>query len=233
MQEISSTRPYRQSIRAGRVSLKEMSSPKNILLPLLALCLAPLLSAGPEDDRAYQQLADRAKNGDMTVDFRAMRLACLKASQCFPRSTKAELLSFNPPGQDPKKSAEIGERLLEKGFVNAEIHGTLTALYTKLGDSAKANFHANMLTALARSISMSGDGKSKETAFEVITDREEYVALALLQLSYFGPQVTTTRLRENGHIFNRFTIQDPKTNQPRIVYFREDLFVPKSVVGKE
>jgi hypothetical protein len=200
---------------------------------LLAVCFVATGLAGPDDDLAYQSLADRAKNGDLTVDFRAMRLACLKASQCMPRSTPTELLTFDAPGADPRSATEFGEKLLDKGFVNVEIHAALSNMYTRLGDSAKANFHYTVTVAISRSILSSGDGKTKETAYEVIADREIYVTLALLQLPSYGPQVSSTLLREDGHSYHRFIIQDPKTNQPKTIYFRTDLFVPKSTVAKE
>jgi hypothetical protein len=50
--------------------------------------------------------------------------------------------------------------------------------YEAIHDAAKSKFHLDVTAALLRSILLSGDGNTKETAYEVISDREEYSTLA-------------------------------------------------------
>jgi len=79
----------------------------------------------------------------MSVDFRELRLACLKASDC------------------NRTVVETAGKIVQDGFVNMEAHIALAEVYPKLNEPAKAKFHLDVTTALMRSIFMSGDGKTK------------------------------------------------------------------------
>jgi hypothetical protein len=66
---------------------------------------------------------------------------------------------------------------------------------------------------------MSGDGKTKETAFEVICDREEYAMMSALGLSSFGPSVIVVPLQDGPHRYEKRQVRDPATGKDRIVFF--------------
>lgn len=166
------------------------------------------------------------KKGDLSIDFRLLRMACIRSSLCEPRGSLADLRALND-ADTAKKVVEIAEKLIDRGFVNIEAHATVVQAYTKLNDPAKAKFHLDVTTALIRSIMNSGDGKTKESAFEVICDREEYDTLAALGLPYFGPTVTWVGgLKDGPHTFEKFQVQNPKTGQNVTVFFNIDNFSP-------
>jgi hypothetical protein len=146
----------------------------NIVQLLRILIVASILSlsalhamAGEQDDVTYQALVGRVKGGDLSIDFRSLRLACIRSNLCEPRGTKADLALMNRAVADhePRSVVEVAERLIEKGYVNMEAHATVVQAYTQLNESAKAKFHLDVTVALLRSIMSSGDGKSKESAF--------------------------------------------------------------------
>lgn len=181
----------------------------------------------------YQTLVRRVEAGDFTVDFRALRLACMKSAQCEPRGTKADLAAINRAESDHQfdKVVEIAERLIRKGFVNIEAHADCVKAYEAIHDAAKSNFHLDVTAALLRSILLSGDGNTKETAYEVISDREEYSTLTAKGLPYVGSGTSASAVEEGGHRYDRWEVLDPKTGKPVVIFFNTDAFSSKSRVG--
>ena len=127
---------------------------------------------------------------------------------------------------DPRRVIETAEHLISLGFVDIEAHATSVTAYREINDPVKAKFHLDVTTALLRSILASGDGKTIETAYEVIADREEYDSLSSLGLPYFGPGITFTKIEDGGHHYDKWEIKDPKTGQNVVVFFNTDAFSP-------
>jgi hypothetical protein len=201
--------------------------------------LGQSVAIGAPDDAAYHALVQRVKAGDLTVDFRELRLACLKASDCQPRGTKKDLAEMNLAIQSgaPATVVEIAAKLVQQGFVNIEAHATLASVYPKLNEPAKAKFHLDVTTELVRSIFQSGDGKTRETAFQIICDREEYVMMGALGLPYFGYNNLVVPFEDGGHKYEKREVVDPKTMKPirdpktgkeTVVFFNVDAFSAKS-----
>jgi hypothetical protein len=205
-----------------------------ILCSVVATLGLPGVGAN-RDDVEYRNLVDRVKSGDLSIDFRQLRLACLKSSLCEPRGTKADLGAMSEAEEKHHvlEEIQIGNKLLDKGYANVEVHATLAAAYQQIGDTPKAKLHLDVVTALLRSILRSGDGNTKETAFEVICDREEYVTLVALGLPYLGSGATSFKaIRDGGHSYERWEVVSPKTGEKRVVFFNVDNFsATKSRVG--
>jgi len=199
--------------------------------------MAPSPAIGAEqDDATYRVLVQRVEAGDFTVDFRSLRMACVRSSLCEPRATKADLGALNGATQDRAfdKVVEIAGQLIRRGFVNIEVHATCVKAYAELHDPVRVKFHQDVVTALLRSILNSGDGKTKERAFEVICDREEYDTLTALGLPYYGSGVSSSEVEDGGHHYDRWEIRDPRSGQMLIFFFNTDSFSPtKSRVGQE
>jgi Domain of unknown function (DUF4919) len=202
-----------------------------------AVVMAPSFAMGAEqDDATYRALVQRVESGDFTIDFRSLRMACVRSSLCEPRGTKADLGALNRADNDHEfdKVAEVAEKLISKGFVNIEAHANCVGAYAQLHNTVKSKFHQDVTTELLRSILNSGDGKTKQTAFEVICDREEYDTLSALGLPYFGPSVSSTTVEDGEHHYDRWEVRHPQTGQMVVLFFNTDAFSPtKSRVGKE
>jgi uncharacterized protein DUF4919 len=205
-----------------------MAKPPTFLsVTALALILMSGSTFGADnDDVAYRALVQRVEAGDFTVDFRALRMACVKSTLCEPRGSKADLHLLNDAvsARDSARVIEVGERLINQGFVNIEAHATLVNAYMQMHDAKKSQFHLQVTTALIHSILDSGDGKTKETAYRVISDREEYATLSSLGLPYFGPNVSYAAIKEGGHGYDRFEISGSTAGQNRVVFFNVDAF---------
>src|SRR5689334_1914053 len=110
------------------------------ILSLISILLSPLTAVGGEqDDLTYQTLVDRAKAGELTIDFRALRLACIRASHCEPRGSATDLTAMSV--EDPRKALEVAKKLIEDGFANLEAHATAAGAYARLNEQEKANAH--------------------------------------------------------------------------------------------
>src|SRR5580698_3216726 len=88
-------------------------------VPFSAMC-------AEQDDAVYRALVQRVEGGDFTIDFRSLRMACVRSSLCEPRGTKADLGALNRAEQDREyeKVVEIAEQIINRGFVNLEVHAT-------------------------------------------------------------------------------------------------------------
>jgi Domain of unknown function (DUF4919) len=205
------------------------------LLAALAAIFLPL-TAAEQDDIVYRALVQRAKSGDRTVDYRLMRLTCMKSSLCQPRGSRPDLAALNAATKDHQlqKAVEIGERLIDEGFVNVEVHATLVKVYADLHDTEKSNFHLDMVAGMLRSIMSSGDGKTKETAYEVICDREQYDLLTTLGLPYSGDSIISAQTNTEGaHTYSRWEVRNPKTGMTEVIFFNKDAFVPEKSLPRD
>ncbi|MGO4880603.1 MAG: DUF4919 domain-containing protein [Bryobacteraceae bacterium] len=195
---------------------------------LLLALMAPLFvtAQAPEDpDSAYRVLVKHASAGDLSIDFRALRFACLKSAVCDARGGREDLMTMRRAfaAKDYDQARKSAEALIDKGFPNIEAHVIAARAYTELGDSAKAKLHHEISMALIHSILSTGDGKTQETAFEVIGTFEEYTIMSVLGLPRSASQALITG---KPHSYDRLEVNDPKTGEKVAVFFNIDAFFP-------
>jgi len=124
---------------------------------------ASLGTAAEQDEITSRTLMQRVKSGDLTVDFRVLRLACMKSIHCEPRGTKEDLAEINRAADSHQlnKLVEIAEGLIERGIVNVEAHANLVKPNAELNEPVKAKFHLDVTNALLRSIFATGVAKTR------------------------------------------------------------------------
>jgi len=83
----------------------------------------------------------------------------------------------------------------------------------------KAEFHRTVFRGLINSIRNSGDGKSPETAWVVITVHEEYVILRVLG---FRPSQQSL-LSQNGHSYDVMKVKNAEDGTEQTFYFNVDI----------
>ena len=113
---------------------------------------------------------------------------------------------------------ESAEKILAKNFVEMNAQFAAYVANRELGHGDKATFHKFVFDGLVKSITASGDGKTAETAFVVISTDEEYVLLNFLGLRPSGQSLIT----RNGHSFDRMTALNSKTNETVVYFFNID-----------
>jgi len=193
------------------------------LLTILGIAAMRLPAGDPPKTAAYRELVKRVTSGDVSVDYRALRFACMRADDCDARGEQADVVAMRRAIGEKSfdKAAKAAEKLIQAGFTNIDAHVVCSKAYAALGNPEKANFHRDVAGGLIRSIFKSGDGKSKETAFEVVGVHEEYVVVAIMGLPRPTGQALVTG---KPHFYDMLTVEDPKTKQKMEIYFNIDAF---------
>lgn len=190
------------------------------LLLLVALSHAPVSSA-QEQKPSYESLLEQVRKGDPAADFTALRLAYADnppkdAAGADPDVTRSMFSAIREKKYG--KAIEHAEKILKGKFVDINAHLVASAAYKEKGDAEKEKFHRYVAEGLIKSILSSGDGKSQETAFTVISTDEEYVILRVYGLTP-GSQ---SLLSANGHHYDRLDATNSKTNEKVTLYFNID-----------
>src|SRR5436190_5202584 len=151
---------------------------------LRAVLLAAFLvavggAAAPALSADYEELVAQAKQGK--IDHAALRLAYADSKSY--DAYNSDLTSLRGPLQkafaegDCESAIKQGEAILEKNYVYIDAHMVLGTCHRRLGQAAQAEHHSATARGLIQAIAASGDGKTPETAFVVISVGEEYVLL--------------------------------------------------------
>ncbi|HMJ24808.1 MAG TPA: DUF4919 domain-containing protein [Pyrinomonadaceae bacterium] len=170
---------------------------------------------------SYAALLERAKKNDTTVDFKELRLAYTETPEYSPyggdRDARQKMFA-SLRAKEYEQALEPAEKILGKNFVELNAHFVAYVANRELARADKAAFHKFMFDGLMKSITGSGDGKTAETAFVVISTDEEYVLFNFLGLRPMGQSL----INQNGHSYDRMTANDPKTNDPVVYFFNID-----------
>jgi hypothetical protein len=210
-----------------------MTFSRESLVTLLAGTLCLHLSAqSPQSIASYADLVDRVNKGDLSIDFRALRFACLKAKNCDPEGDREDIVKLRRAMQskDVSEAVKIGNKLIDHGFPNIEAHAFCSQAHDALNGPEKAKFHHEVTGSLIRSILASGDGKTEEKAFEVISVSEEYIIMQVLGLPRFPVQQSLVAAK--GHSYDVLQVTDPKSGEKVSVYFNIDAFYPSREFAK-
>lgn len=180
---------------------------------------SPTTTAMPAKGK-LDQLIDKAKKLDRTLDFTELRIAFYESENYNPHTP---MMTYRPLygalGQKNFTEAiKIAESVLEKNIVEVNAHMVAQVAYQETGNAERGQFHKFMADGLLNSIKSKGDGKSPATAFEVISINEEYGLLRSIGLK----PIRQALVEEKGHLFDALTVVDPQTNQQHVVYFNVD-----------
>ena len=173
-------------------------------------------------DSIYNEIVSQIKNGSEDVDFTELRMVYANSS------------SYDPYGKDydVKKSmrraydngdyegvVRYAKELIGDNFLDINSHVFCGMAYKKMGDKEKRDYHGFIALGLLNSIIGSGDGKTPETAFRVISVTEEYALLDMWGLK----MSTQWLLEENGHEYDKLEAEDIDTGEKVTLYFNVDL----------
>jgi hypothetical protein len=193
------------------------------LLLIFFLCRAAFAQETPKAKLTYEDMVERAKGGDQTIDFRQLRLAYMDSktyskgpdTETQKKAMMAALNSKDFPGAI--KNADV---VLASNYVDMDAHFAKYIANRELNATDRADFHKFVLQALMKSITDFGDGKTPETAFQVIQVHEEYV---LLRFMGVGLPESQSLLHKNGHSYDEIKFKDPKSGQSVTLYFNVDI----------
>jgi len=191
----------------------------------LAIVLLCTTLANGKDNAAatagYEKALQQLRSGDLKIDFKALRVNCAASKyECQGDSDDIKLLfSFLNDKKFDQALLRVN-RILEKIFVDAELHYIALLANSESGNKQEAEFHKAVIRGLMDSIQESKHGHSEEDAFVVINVHEEYTFLRFSNM-----QVTEQSLKhKGGHSYDILVCKD-MSNKGREVtaYFNVDI----------
>jgi hypothetical protein len=200
--------------------------------PLAAQAPAAKPSPTPatsEAKKKYEAMLERARKGEGAVDYGALRLAFFETPDYNPlsgmldyRSLWGALAQSNWP-----EAARQAEAVLAKNYVDINAHMVAYIAYRQQGDEEKAKLHRRWADGLIDSVKAGADGKTPDTAWQVISTSEEYAVLRSMGLRPVGQAL----INKNGHAYDEMQTVDPRTNTQAKFYFNVDK--PFSAYGRK
>jgi len=167
----------------------------------------------------YDDLVAKLEAGDKNVNFKDLRLAYADSTggpDTDPQK-KAMMVALNSKNfEEALKNADI---VLAGDYADMDAHFVEYVANRELHNADRSDFHKFVLQGLLNSITGSGDGKSFETAFQVIEVHEEYVLLRFMGLMPSKQSFA----KKNGHSFDVLEAVNPKSNEKVTLYFNIDI----------
>ena len=206
-----------------------------ILAVISVLCAMPCVA----DEPSYDSLLTQLKSGFTDIDFGQLRTAYAATPTYDPyyrggdtEKALAEAVKQN----DCAGVISAANKLLNANFTNISAHVYAGACAHKLNDLSSAKYHRKVAAGLLASIAHSGDGKSAQSAYIVVTVDEEYAFLSAV-----GMRITGQSLIQYGsHECDAMEVVDASGLQ-KTVYFNVDIpwawlaqkFPPRSGAAKD
>jgi len=175
-----------------------------------------------ENDKLYLEKIKLLKEDINDIDFRELRFEYTKTSFYIPYGSKKDeridvITAFKK--KNYKLVIKLAEKVFERDFLDMNTHYMCMIAHQKLGNLEKMEFHKMVLNGLIDSIVSFGDGRSPETAYEVISTREEEFIITTLGF------VTVTReeIRTKDHVIDKVFAASLDSGARKILYFNKDI----------
>jgi hypothetical protein len=203
-----------------------MSRPN--ILAILAFVIGSALAVCSQQDQTkqgsgeYATLLAQVQGGDLSIDFQRLRFSYMDSPErhnAKDTSTEENGMRQALKDKDYKKALNLADVILANEFVNLDAHFIAYHACQGLNDASKADFHEAVFKGLVRSILNSGDGKTQETAYVVISADEEYIVLGVLGLRP-GKQ---SLIHSGAHSYDLLEAIDQDTNKTVPLYFNVDI----------
>jgi len=190
------------------------------VLALLCALLLPLAAFGAPSE--YATLLASLKAGNTAIDYGRLRLSYMesperKKARDTSEPERAMVAALN--AKDFPKALKAAETVLESEYINMDAHFVAFAANQEMGYKEKAEFHRAVFRGLVDSIRNSGDGKSTEKAWVVVSVHEEYVVLRVLGFQPSGQSL----LNENGHAYDVMKVKNRDDGAEQTFYFNVDI----------
>jgi hypothetical protein len=192
----------------------------------VALLLSPMCrAAAPMDDQAtakakYDLFRTRVVSGDLEVDWQAFRMAALTGgvNGGFDWQKQRNEVFQELDAQKNDEALAGARRIIDHNMTNPEGHLLAMAALQRLGKDEYSKNERAIVTAILKSITDTGDGKSPATAWVTVDPSEEYFVISTI----FGAEPKAQALvQQNGHAYDRMTITD-QDNKEQVLWFNTD-----------
>jgi hypothetical protein len=195
-------------------------------LVLLALSCAGSVSAQAWDSREvaqqkYEAFKARVVAGDLTVDWRAFRVASALAEAPWAfdwQGARNEVLEDLTKKQYAD-ALRVAQTVIDHNMAFGEGHLLKMTALEKMGKKREAESESAILNAIGKSITDSGNGQSEATAwFTVLPSESMFFLMDALGGTFVGHEL----VEENGHAYDKLRVTD-RTGQPRVIWFNTDI----------
>ena len=184
---------------------------------------APEGGVQPADAAAaapYSVLVDRLKAGDRSVDFTRFRIAFTETPAYTGMMMAAYQALWRPlNGGNFAEAIAVAEKVLAQNFTEPNAHMVAAIAYLQTGQREQADLHRFIASGLLQSIASKGDGKTPETAYEVVDISEEYAFVRSLNLQ---PKGVGSSAPPDGPKIDSMTVVDPRTGTTSTIHFNFD-----------
>jgi len=197
---------------------------QRLLWKLAIVLLCTTLAHGKDNPAAtasYEKALQQLKSGDLKIDFKALRLDCAASKyECQADADEVKLLFSLLNDKKFDEALKKVNQILEKVFVDAELHYIAFTANSESGNKEKAEFHKAAIRGLLDSIQENKHGHSEEDAFVVINVHEEYTFLRFSNM-----QVTKQSLsHKDGHTYDIMVCKDMSDKGREVAaYFNVDI----------
>jgi len=167
--------------------------------------------------KEYLTLVEKLKKGSTDVNFGQLRRAFVEwkvaGGNPGPHPKRDEMVKAFQSNKN-LEAVKVAEEVIESEFYNHNIFGAMTDAYRALGNKEKADYYNGFFHKAQHGLFLSGDGKSPETAYYVLSISEEYRVMNDL-----GYTVSFQSLMNiNGQAFDVLSGKDSKGTRVE-VYF--------------
>lgn len=190
-----------------------------------------MFAAQEQPSSEYATLLAELKSGNTDIDYTRLRLSypdSPEARQAKDPSAAETAMAKAMNASNFAEALKEANIVLEDNFLNIDAHVVAMTASRALGDWRTAAFHRPIIRGMIRSIMDSGDGKSPQTAWVVISPSEEYVVLRVL--GYLMPE--QGMVQENGHSYDVVRVTNPKDGTQETLYFDVDIAMKHAIPRK-
>ncbi len=198
------------------------SSLVTLLLALVAFSF-PAVSQTPtksgiEQTKAeYVALLQKLKKGSPDANFGQLRRAFVEwkrsGGKPEPHPKRADMVKAIQ-ANNHEEAVKLAEEVIDSEFYNHNLFGAISDSYKALNNKKQADYYNDLFHRAQHGVFLSGDGKTAETAFYVVSIPEEYRVMNEL-----GFKVTVQSLAViNGQAYDILSGKDSKGNNVE-VYF--------------
>jgi hypothetical protein len=133
--------------------------------------------------------------------------------------------TLNSPNPDFKRVNDLANFVLRLDPFSIDAIYILGVSYEILGDEKNMNIYIDKFTKLVQTIIGSGDGKTPESAYTVISISDEYAFLNALGLKYKSQAL----IQANGKPYDHITVEKDEELGIESLYFNIELFFGKGL----
>lgn len=190
----------------------------------------PQSQAAGQSAPNYTQLVERVKKGDQTVDFVQLREAFLAwASEAKNHGGVPDRAAMVAAFKENNyaKAVELAEIVLDYEFINRGLHLAVEDAYRRLGNEKRADFHRDIAARLLKALLGTGDGKSPETAYRVMSIREEHTIMRELGFQDENHFYSRSLRHINNRPYDVLSGTDKRTGKTVEIYFDIRSFLGK------